>query len=61
MSLSKESFNERPQESVMSSNISQTQELPINTKGIQTNSLGEMVNGVMCELGMGMSRHKTNH
>lgn len=61
MSLSKESFNERPQESIMSFNISQTQELPINTKGIQTNSLGEMVNGMMCELGMGMSRHKNNH
>lgn len=36
----------------MSFNISQMQELPMNTKGIQTNSLKETVKGVMCELDM---------
>lgn len=34
----------------MSFNISQRQELPMNTKGIQTNSLKETVKSVMCEL-----------
>lgn len=34
-------------------NVSQTQESPINTKGIQTNSFKNTANGVMCELDMG--------
>lgn len=34
-------------------NISQIQELPINAKGIQTNTLEEMVTRVTCERGHG--------
>lgn len=33
-------------------NVSQTQESPISTKGIQTNSFKNTANGVLCELDM---------
>lgn len=42
----------------MSFNISQMQELPINTEGIQTDSLKETVKGVMCELDMEWSARR---
>lgn len=45
----------------MSFNIIQTQELPINTKSIQTNSLEEIVDWEECELDTRMDWHKNSN